>query len=171
MSSIEDILNAEDSDDEDLDASKGAVDLEHLLNSKDEFDDNTFLHHKSTKEFYMEEVNMPLKPFNASSDLLKRDEVGDMIEQFEKEQVDNDSGSVVEVEDIHQPITDENGLINNEFNISSLSGLEKADKREKQFLSSGKREPNSALQSKRRSAALLNYSNIKCDDLSKISDQ
>lgn len=153
MSSIEDILNAEDSDD-DINLSD-SVDLEYLLHSKDDFDDNAEPSHRQRDihENELEAHNVPSFNLDVDSTCGKNNVC--MQPGIPVEELGNDLESVDEG--------------HNED--SDVDRLNQAEVRERRFLDSGQKDVISALQSKRTSNVLVNYSNVRCDELSTLSNQ
>jgi hypothetical protein len=166
MSSIEEILNADDSEDEEF---GGAIDLENLLHSRDEYDDDHFTTAIDIRDCVplaldTRPVTSIKRTFEVREQHDEQHDVDATIrdERAAEQQLPND-------EDDEEFPLEENE--NRSMVEHKLSGLRDADVREQQFLAAGKRDSLSALQSKRNSAALLNHSNIRCDELVKVSDQ
>lgn len=166
MSSIEDILNGEDSGD-DVECG-GLIDVEHLLLSRDEYDDD----HMTTVAVTTDLPNctVPQQRFEEPSTLDRNDD----------SLLDETSVSGILTDKLIQT-TDVDGCISSDSAtdqaaveaapIDKLGGLNGANVREQQFLASGRRKYLSALQSKRNSVKLLNHSSVRCEELAKVSDQ
>lgn len=162
MSSIEDILNADDSDDDN--GLSDIVDLEHLLHSKDDNDDLSYPHlpplARGEYENHIEHEAIPTKcPSICVADHSALYNAGESpVEDLLA--MDDDS--------MENERLDEHGH-NKEG--SPLACLHQAELREIKFLESGQKDAVSALQSKRTNQVLINYSNVRCDELTTVTNQ
>lgn len=169
MSSIEDILNAEDSDDEDQ--FEDDVDLEHLLHSKD---DNDELNHDCNDNLNLDSAStetgiVPTRYTRGRFDTFPGSD-GVTTPNLESKI----SGVKIELEDeifLESSEASEADYVVEQHEGIHLTLLEQADLREQRFLDSGQKDVISALQSKRTSSVLLNYSNVRCEELETITSQ
>lgn len=164
MSSIEDILNADDSDDE-IDASDN-VDLEQLLHSRDDDEilqsDRARIASNDGKQ-----TECKVTHFDATNNHLL---AGFSVRASTRVDPENSLNSLI-LDDDSSTEGDEELYIQEEKESVLLSSFRQAELRERKFLDSGQKDAVSALQSKRTSHILFNYSNVRCDELSTVSNQ
>jgi hypothetical protein len=166
MASIDDILNAEESDEDIPFSSSYEVDLENLLHSKD--DDELEL-------VCFEEKLQPPPP------ILPKVTLGAALATDLKSVC---SDNPVVIHDILDSDRNSRGkcipsvdiLFNDEQDDDDVQDniktpFARAELNEQRFFHSDRKETVSALQAKRNSSVLIGYSNIRCDNLESISNQ
>jgi len=174
MSSIEDILNADDSDDDEgVDIHN--IDLELLLHSRDDDIDIDCL--------IFDDVPVEAPPLREISGEIKCEALvaassaATLNEALEASYAEEEGRSTHRREDPqddmdydfeYADIVEQDGAQDDQLVQSSLV---KADIREQRFLKSGGRDVVSALQVKRCSSVLINHSNVKFEELLAVSDQ
>ena len=147
MSSIEELLNSDDSSDDGFDTN---VNLEYLLNSKDDHEDDVIDQETKIISECCISINDTISvPAINIEKLIVKDQA--TLETISDDHVINNQDSQLE------------SVIEDHF--------AEADNREKSFLCAGKRDIMSALQSKVNSMQQLNYSNVMCDELVTMSSQ
>ena len=176
MESIDDILNAEDSDDDVL---ADNVDLEFLLHSRDDFDEDE---HDSDKQFLKidssgDTRSMPVKVRDRDLVRLEKISAREDVDVTSSSNSWNATPATLEESMSEKNSTDDADFDNTDDNTHDntkdryLYLLRQAEQRERKFLEGGQNKVVSALQSKRTSDIVLNYSNVRCDELPLLSDQ
>eukprot|EP01032_Pedospumella_encystans_P026769 gene26769-30251_t len=172
MESIDDILNAEDSDDDVL---ADNVDLEFLLHSRDDFDDDE---HVGDKQFLKSDSSgdtrsMPVKVKDRDLVRLEKIAASEDVDVTSSSNDWNATPATLEESMSENNSTDDADFDNTEDNTKDryLYLLRQAEQRERKFLEGGQNKVVSALQSKRTSDIVLNYSNVRCEELSLLSEQ